>query len=113
MRHLITSMPYTENQQNSLLQGSGRFLSLTYERKFIRQPCFGNIVASQDCHVGPKVVLRGDFDRIIFQQDSVQDHCVMHGFLGKDCILEVNRFWPKQYIKLTSINYYVSLNQFL
>ena len=51
----------------------------------------GDVIVSRDCYVGPNAVLRGDFGRIILEQGSnVQDTCVMHGFPGKDCIVEAN-----------------------
>jgi len=51
----------------------------------------GDVIVSRGCYVGPNAVLRGDFGRIILEQGSnVQDTCVMHGFPGKDCIVEVD-----------------------
>jgi len=51
----------------------------------------GDVIVSQNCYVGPNAVLRGDFGRIILQQSSnAQDTCVMHGFPGKDCIVEAD-----------------------
>ena len=49
----------------------------------------GDVVIGPDCYIGPTACLRGDFGRLVFERVcNVQDTCVMHGFPGKDTIIE-------------------------
>ncbi|MFT5706943.1 MAG: phenylacetic acid degradation protein [Oceanospirillaceae bacterium] len=49
----------------------------------------GDVIIEAGCYIGPCAVIRGDFGRIIIQQNSnVQDTCVIHSFPGGDCILK-------------------------
>jgi phenylacetic acid degradation protein len=49
----------------------------------------GDVMIGAGCYIGPNAVLRGDFGRIIVGPGAnVQDTCVMHGFPGKDCVVE-------------------------
>ncbi len=51
----------------------------------------GDVIIGGGCYIGPNAVLRGDFGRIsIGIGVNIQDTCVMHGFPGKDCIVEDN-----------------------
>ncbi|MDF2154597.1 DapH/DapD/GlmU-related protein [Vibrio sp. CAU 1672] len=51
----------------------------------------GDVIIEQNVYIGPLAVLRGDFGRLIVKQGAnVQDNCVMHGFPGKETILEAN-----------------------
>ena len=49
----------------------------------------GDVLVGPGCYIGPNAVLRGDFGRIIIGAGAnVQDTCVLHGFPGKDCVVE-------------------------
>ena len=49
----------------------------------------GDVIVGPGCYVGPGASLRGDFGRLILEPGSnIQDNCVMHGFPGKDCVVE-------------------------
>lgn len=51
----------------------------------------GDVIVGAGCYVGPAASLRGDFGRLILEEGSnVQDTCVMHGFPGKDTVVEVD-----------------------
>ncbi len=51
----------------------------------------GDVIIEADVYIGPLAVLRGDFGRLIVRKGTnVQDNCVMHGFPGKETILEKN-----------------------
>ncbi|MEX2524372.1 MAG: phenylacetic acid degradation protein PaaY [Gammaproteobacteria bacterium] len=51
----------------------------------------GDVIIGGGCYIGPNAVLRGDFGRIIVGSGvNIQDTCVMHGFPGKDCVVEDN-----------------------
>jgi phenylacetic acid degradation protein len=49
----------------------------------------GDVIIGPGCYVGPGASLRGDFGRLILEAGAnLQDNCVMHGFPGKDCVIE-------------------------
>ena len=49
----------------------------------------GDVVVGPDCYIGPTACLRGDFGRLRLERGcNVQDTCVMHGFPGKDTVIE-------------------------
>ena len=49
----------------------------------------GDVIIEENVYIGPLAVLRGDFGRLIVKKGSnVQDNCVMHGFPGKETVLE-------------------------
>lgn len=51
----------------------------------------GDVIIEENVYIGPLAVLRGDFGRLIVKSGSnIQDNCVMHGFPGKDTVLEKN-----------------------
>ena len=51
----------------------------------------GDVIVGPNCYVGPCASLRGDFGRLVLEAGAnVQDTCVMHGFPGKDTIVEAN-----------------------
>ena len=51
----------------------------------------GDVIVGAGCYVGPGASLRGDFGRLILEPGSnIQDNCVMHGFPGKDCVVETD-----------------------
>jgi len=51
----------------------------------------GDVIVGTGCYIGPCAVLRGDFGRIIVGSGvNIQDTCVMHGFPGRDCVVEEN-----------------------
>lgn len=51
----------------------------------------GDVIVGPGCYVGPGASLRGDFGRLILEPGSnIQDNCVMHGFPGKDCVIETD-----------------------
>ena len=51
----------------------------------------GDVIVGPGCYVGPGASLRGDFGRLILETGSnLQDNCVMHGFPGKDCVVETD-----------------------
>eukprot|EP01037_Dinobryon_pediforme_P023844 gene23844-25423_t len=51
----------------------------------------GDVIVGPDCYIGPAASLRGDFGRIVLQRGAnVQDTCVVHGFPGRDTVVEEN-----------------------
>jgi phenylacetic acid degradation protein len=51
----------------------------------------GDVIVGPGCYVGPGASLRGDFGRLMLEPGSnIQDNCVMHGFPGKDCVIETD-----------------------
>jgi phenylacetic acid degradation protein len=51
----------------------------------------GDVIVGPGCYVGPGASLRGDFGRLVLEAGSnIQDNCVMHGFPGKDCVIETD-----------------------
>jgi carbonic anhydrase/acetyltransferase-like protein (isoleucine patch superfamily) len=49
----------------------------------------GDVLVGPGCYVGPGASLRGDFGRLVLESGcNIQDNCVMHGFPGKDCVIE-------------------------
>lgn len=51
----------------------------------------GDVIIGERCYIGPGACLRGDFGRIIVKDGAnVQDTCVMHGFPGKDTVVDVD-----------------------
>jgi phenylacetic acid degradation protein len=49
----------------------------------------GNVVIGKDVYIGPGARLRGDFGKIIIQDEcNVQENCTIHMFPGKTVILE-------------------------
>jgi phenylacetic acid degradation protein len=51
----------------------------------------GDVVVGPRCYVGPCASLRGDLGRIVLQEGAnVQDTCVIHGFPGRDTVVEEN-----------------------
>ncbi|KJY82771.1 phenylacetic acid degradation protein PaaY [Vibrio galatheae] len=51
----------------------------------------GDVIIEANVYIGPNAVLRGDFGRLIVCHGAnVQDNCVMHGFPGKETVLEQN-----------------------
>ena len=51
----------------------------------------GDVIVGPGCYVAPGASLRGDMGRIILEAGSnIQDNCVMHGFPGKDCVIEAD-----------------------
>jgi phenylacetic acid degradation protein len=51
----------------------------------------GDVFVGPRCYVGPLAVMRGDFGRVVLEEGAnLQDTCVMHGFPGKDTIVEVD-----------------------
>jgi phenylacetic acid degradation protein len=47
----------------------------------------GDVIVAAGAYVGPCASLRGDFGRIVVEEGAnVQDHCMMHGFPGKDTV---------------------------
>jgi len=51
----------------------------------------GDVIVGPGCYVAPGASLRGDMGRIILEVGSnIQDNCVMHGFPGKDCVIEAD-----------------------
>jgi phenylacetic acid degradation protein len=51
----------------------------------------GDVIVGENCYVGPNACLRGDFGRIVLKAGAnVQDTCVMHGFPGRDTVVEEN-----------------------
>lgn len=51
----------------------------------------GDVIVGPRCYVGPCASLRGDFGRIILHVGAnVQDTCVMHGFPGKDIVVDMD-----------------------
>jgi phenylacetic acid degradation protein len=49
----------------------------------------GDVIIGAGVFVAPGAALRGDMGRLIVEAGAnVQDNCVMHGFPGKDCVIE-------------------------
>ncbi|MEP7205771.1 MAG: transferase hexapeptide repeat family protein [Casimicrobiaceae bacterium] len=49
----------------------------------------GDVIVGAGCYVGPGASLRGDFGRLELRAGSnVQDCCTLHGFPGKDTVVE-------------------------
>lgn len=49
----------------------------------------GDVIIGPDCYIGPTACLRGDFGRLVLERGcNIQDTCVMHGFPGKDTVIE-------------------------
>jgi phenylacetic acid degradation protein len=47
----------------------------------------GDVIVAAGAYVAPCASLRGDFGRIVVEEGAnVQDHCMMHGFPGKDTV---------------------------
>lgn len=47
----------------------------------------GDVIVGARAYIGPCASLRGDFGRIVVEEGaSIQDHCTMHGFPGKDTV---------------------------
>ena len=48
----------------------------------------GDVIIRPGVYIGPLASLRGDFGRLILEEDSnLQDTCVMHGFPGTDTVV--------------------------
>lgn len=49
----------------------------------------GDVIIGAGVYVAPLASLRGDLGRLIIEAGAnVQDSCVMHGFPGRDCVIE-------------------------
>ncbi len=49
----------------------------------------GDVIIGVGVYIAPLASLRGDLGRLIIEAGAnVQDSCVMHGFPGKDCVIE-------------------------
>lgn len=49
----------------------------------------GDVIIGAGAYIAPLASLRGDLGRLIIESGAnVQDSCVMHGFPGKDCVIE-------------------------
>ena len=49
----------------------------------------GDVIVGAGVLVAPSAVLRGDFGRLVVEEESnIQDHCVMHGFPDRDTLVE-------------------------
>jgi phenylacetic acid degradation protein len=49
----------------------------------------GDVIIGAGVFIAPGASLRGDMGRLIVEAGAnVQDNCVMHGFPGKDCVIE-------------------------
>jgi phenylacetic acid degradation protein len=49
----------------------------------------GDVIIGPGVYIAPGASLRGDMGRLIVEAGAnLQDNCVMHGFPGKDCIVE-------------------------
>lgn len=49
----------------------------------------GDVIVGAGVYVGPLASLRGDFGRIVVEKGAnVQDCCVLHGFPGRDTLIE-------------------------
>jgi phenylacetic acid degradation protein len=49
----------------------------------------GDVIVGAGVYVGPCASLRGDFGRLIVERGAnIQDSCILHGFPGKDTIVE-------------------------
>lgn len=51
----------------------------------------GDVIIGPRVYVAPFVSLRGDMGRLVIEEGAnIQDSCVMHGFPGKECVIEPN-----------------------
>lgn len=51
----------------------------------------GDVIVAAGVYIGPAACLRGDFGRIIVETGAnIQDTCVLHGYPGKDLVVEVD-----------------------
>lgn len=49
----------------------------------------GDVIVGSGCYVGPAAVLRGDFGRIVMEDDSnLQETCVVHSFPDAEVVIE-------------------------
>ncbi|WP_347268827.1 carnitine operon protein CaiE [Paracoccus sp. (in: a-proteobacteria)] len=49
----------------------------------------GDAIVGPDCYVGPFACMRGDFGRLILKAGAnLQDHCLMHGYVDMDTVVE-------------------------
>jgi len=49
----------------------------------------GDVIIGAGVYVAPCAVLRGDFGRLIVEEESnIQDHCIMHGFPDRETVIE-------------------------
>jgi phenylacetic acid degradation protein len=49
----------------------------------------GDVIIGEGVFIAPGASLRGDIGRLVVERGAnVQDNCVMHGFPGKDCVVE-------------------------
>jgi phenylacetic acid degradation protein len=49
----------------------------------------GDVIIGPRCYIGPAASLRGDFGRLVLKEGAnLQDTCVMHGFPGRDTVVE-------------------------
>src|ERR671918_766092 len=47
----------------------------------------GDVIVGARAYIGPCASLRGDFGRIVVEEGAnIQDHCMLHGFAGKDTV---------------------------
>jgi len=47
----------------------------------------GDVIVAARAYIGPCASLRGDFGRIVVEEGAnIQDHCMLHGFPGKDTV---------------------------
>jgi len=54
-----------------------------------RAVLIGDVFIGPRCYIGPGAVFRGDFGRIVLEEDAnVQDNCVVHSLPDFDCIME-------------------------
>jgi phenylacetic acid degradation protein len=48
----------------------------------------GDVIVGARAYIGPYASLRGDFGRIVVEEGAnIQDHCMLHGFPGKDTVV--------------------------
>src|SRR3954469_9031795 len=48
----------------------------------------GDVIVGARAYIGPCASLRGDFGRIVVEAGAnIQDHCMLHGFPGKDTVV--------------------------
>jgi phenylacetic acid degradation protein len=48
----------------------------------------GDVIVGARAYIGPFASLRGDFGRIVVEEGAnIQDHCMLHGFPGKDTVV--------------------------
>ncbi|HET7671754.1 MAG TPA: phenylacetic acid degradation protein PaaY [Burkholderiales bacterium] len=48
----------------------------------------GDVIVGERAYIGPCASLRGDFGRIVVEEGAnIQDHCMLHGFPGKDTVV--------------------------